>query len=144
MKKLVATATMLSVFGFLLTVGAWAQSAPGPGTTREPTVTRPAAPGVTTPGAMNEVYTSNLIGASVRNPQGENLGKIDELVIDPKDARIKAAIVSVGGVLGIGAKSVAIPWDKITMGTDADRDTVVVAMAREELEQAPGWQKSDR
>jgi sporulation protein YlmC with PRC-barrel domain len=143
-KKLVATATMLSVLSFLLTVGAWAQSAPGPGTAREPTITRPAAPGGTTPGAMNEVYTSNLIGASVRNPQGENLGKIDELVIDPKDARIKAAIVSVGGVLGIGAKSVAIPWDKITMGTDADRDTVVVAIAREELEQAPGWQKPDR
>ena len=144
MKKLVATATMLSVFGFLLTVGAWAQPAPGPGTTREPTITRPATPGPTTPGMMNEVYASNLIGANVKNAQGESLGKIDELVIDPKDARIKAAIVSVGGVLGIGAKSVAVPWDKVTMGSDADRDTIVVAMGREELEQAPGWQKSNK
>jgi sporulation protein YlmC with PRC-barrel domain len=144
MKKLVVAVTMLSVFGFLLTVGAWAQSAPGPGTSREPTITRPAAPGATTPGMINEVYASKLIGANVRNTQGENLGKIDELVIDPKDARIKAAIVSVGGVLGLGSKSVAIPWDKMTMGTDADRDTIVVAMAREELEKAPGWQKSDR
>lgn len=144
MKKLVATATMLSVFGFLLTVGAWAQPAPGPGTTREPTMTRPATPGPTTPGPMNEVYASNLIGASVKNAQGESLGKIDELVIDPKDARIKAAIVSVGGVLGIGAKSVAVPWDKVTMGSDADRDTIVVAMGKEELEQAPGWQKSNK
>jgi sporulation protein YlmC with PRC-barrel domain len=93
---------------------------------------------------MNEVYASNLIGANVRNPQGESLGKIDELVIDPKDARIKAAVVSVGGVLGLGAKSVAIPWDKVTMGTDADRDTVVVSMAREELEQAPGWERRNR
>jgi sporulation protein YlmC with PRC-barrel domain len=144
MKKLVVAVTMLSVFGFLLTVGAWAQSAPGPGTSREPTITRPAAPGATTPGMINEVYASKLIGANVRNTQGENLGKIDELVIDPKDARIKAAIVSVGGVLGLGSKSVAIPWDKMTMGTDADRDTIVVAMAREELEKAPGWQRSDR
>jgi sporulation protein YlmC with PRC-barrel domain len=144
MKKLIATATMLSVFGFLLTVGAWAQSAPGPGTTREPTITRPATPGATTPGMMHEVYASNLIGASVKNAQGESLGKIDELVIDPKDARIKAAIVSVGGVLGIGAKSVAVPWDKVTMGSDADRDTIVVAMGREELEQAPSWQKSNK
>jgi sporulation protein YlmC with PRC-barrel domain len=144
MKKLVAAVTMLSVFGFLLTVGAWAQSAPGPGTSREPTITRPAAPGAITPGMINEVYASKLIGANVRNTQGENLGKIDELVIDPKDARIKAAIVSVGGVLGLGSKSVAIPWDKVTMGTDAERDTIVVAMAREELEKAPGWQRSDR
>lgn len=144
MKKLIAAVTMLSVFGFLLTVGALAQPAPGPGTTREPTITRPPASAPATPGAMNEVYASRLIGASVKNTQGESLGKIDELVIDPHDAKIKAAVVSVGGVLGIGAKSVAIPWDKVEMGSGTDRDTVVVAMGKEELEQAPGWQKSER
>jgi sporulation protein YlmC with PRC-barrel domain len=144
MKKLVAAGTMLCVFGFLLTVGVFAQSAPGTGTTREPTVTRPPMPAPVVPGSMNEVYASKIIGANVKNSQGENLGKIDELVIDPHDARIKAAVVSVGGVLGIGAKSVAIPWDKITMGSGTDRDTVVVAMGKEELEQAPGWQKSER
>jgi sporulation protein YlmC with PRC-barrel domain len=144
MKKLIAAVTMLSVFGFLLTVGALAQPAPGPGTTRDPTITRPPATTPATPGAMNEVYASRLIGASVKNAQGESLGKIDELVIDPHDAKIKAAVVSVGGVLGIGAKSVAIPWDKVEMGSGADRDTVVVAMGKEELEQAPGWQKSER
>jgi len=93
---------------------------------------------------MNEVYASKIIGASVKNTQGESLGKIDELVIDPHDARIKAAVVSVGGVLGIGAKSVAVPWDKVTMGSGTDRDVVVVAMGKDELETAPGWQKTER
>jgi sporulation protein YlmC with PRC-barrel domain len=144
MKKLVAAVALVSVFGFLLTVGALAQPAPGPGTTREPTITRPATPGVMTPSTMNEVYASKLIGASVKSAEGESLGKIDELVIDPHDARIKAAVVSVGGILGLGAKSVAIPWDKMTMGTGADRDTIVVAMGKDELERAPGWQKSER
>jgi sporulation protein YlmC with PRC-barrel domain len=148
MKKLIAAVTMLSVLGFLLTVGAFAQSAPGSGTTREPTITTPSAPPPsgpmgTRPSATmtNEVLASNIIGANVKNAAGENVGKIDELVIDPQDARIKAAVVSVGGVLGIGAKSVAVPWDKVKMGSDADRDTVVVAMGKEEFEQAPGWQK---
>jgi sporulation protein YlmC with PRC-barrel domain len=144
MKKLVAAVLLVSVFGFLLTVGALAQPAPGPGTTREPTITRPATPGVMTPSTINEVYASKIIGASVKSAEGESLGKIDELVIDPHDARIKAAVVSVGGILGLGAKSVAIPWDKMTMGTGADRDTIVVAMGKDELEKAPGWQKSER
>jgi sporulation protein YlmC with PRC-barrel domain len=92
---------------------------------------------------MNEVYASKLIGTNVKNAQGENLGKIDELVIDPKDARIKAAVIAVGGVLGIGAKTVAVPWNKVTMGSGPDRDVVVVAMEKEELEQAPNWQKAN-
>jgi sporulation protein YlmC with PRC-barrel domain len=148
MKKLVAAVMMVSVFGFMGALGAWAQTAPSPGTTQEPTVTRPAEPSPTVrsgmPTMMNEMYASNLIGASVKNAQGENLGKIDELVIDPQEARIKAAVVSVGGVLGIGAKSVAVPWNKVTLGAGDDRDAVVVAMGREELEQAPSWQKSTR
>jgi sporulation protein YlmC with PRC-barrel domain len=139
MKKLVGIVTLLAVFGFLLTVEALAQPAPSPGTTREPGMTRPSAP--TT---MGEVYASKLIGASVKNAQGENLGKIDELVIDPSEARITAAVISVGGVLGLGAKLVAIPWNKVTMGSGADRDTVVVAMGKEELEKAPNWEKTDR
>jgi hypothetical protein len=44
MKKLVVTGTMVAVFSLLFTVGALAQPAPGPTTTREPTVTRPATP----------------------------------------------------------------------------------------------------
>jgi sporulation protein YlmC with PRC-barrel domain len=147
MKQLV-TAVALLVFSVFLTTEALAQSAPGTGTTREPTITRPAMPAPATPGSMtaslNEVYASKIIGANVKNTQGESLGKIDELVIDPHDARIKAAVVSVGGVLGIGAKSVAVPWDKVTMGSGTDRDAVVVAMGRDELESAPGWQKTER
>jgi sporulation protein YlmC with PRC-barrel domain len=148
MKKLVTAATLLAVFGFVLTVGAWAQSAPGPGTTQAPTVTRPAEPSPTVRSGMptmtGEMYASSLIGATVKNSQGESVGKIDELVIDPQEARIKAAVVSVGGLLGIGAKSVAVPWNKVMMGSGSDRDTIVVAMGKEELEQAPNWQKSEK
>jgi sporulation protein YlmC with PRC-barrel domain len=149
MKKLVIAMTMVSAFAFLVTVGAMAQSTPSPatptpGTTREPAVTRPPTVGVTTPSAMNEVYASKLIGANVKNAQGESLGKVDELIIDPRDARIKTAVLSVGGVLGLGAKSVAIPWDKMSMGTGENSDTIIVAMGKDEIQNAPGWQKSER
>jgi hypothetical protein len=39
---------------------------------------------------------------------------------------------------------VAVPWNKVMMGSGSDRDTIVVAMGKEELEQAPNWQKSEK
>jgi len=44
-----------------------------------------------------------------------------------------------GGLLGIGAKSVAIPWQQVT--PQSDGKAVVVAMGKEELQSAPEWKK---
>lgn len=152
MRKLVPMATVLALVSFLLIPGVLAQMAPSPGAGSEPTPGRPSEmtpsmpPGDKTGtkssptlGASKELYASNLIGANVKNPQGETLGAIKELVLDPGEAKIKNAVVSVGGVLGIGAKSVAIPWDEVTLQSDGR--AVVVAMAKEELQNAPEWKK---
>jgi len=92
-------------------------------------------------GTAKEVYASALIGASVKNPQGENLGKIDELVIDPQQAQVKTAVVSMGGLLGIGSKYVAVPWSEVKSSDDGK--TVIISKAKEELENAPEWKKSE-
>jgi sporulation protein YlmC with PRC-barrel domain len=55
-------------------------------------------------GTAKALYTSDLIGATVKNPEGESLGSIQELVLDPQDAKIRNVVVSMGGLLGIGAK----------------------------------------
>ena len=146
MKKLVTLATVLFLASFLLVPAALAQVSPPPGSGSETTPTRPAE---RTPSTMpsttisnaNEMYASDLIGASVKNPQGESLGSIKELVLDPHEAKIKNAVVSVGGVLGIGAKTVAIPWDQMKLQSDGK--AVVLAMGKEELENAPEWKKPE-
>jgi sporulation protein YlmC with PRC-barrel domain len=152
MRKLVIVATVFAVVGFLLIPGAFAQTETTPGTSKEPTLERPSAtppstvPGEkvgpkpsTTLGTPKELFTSDLIGATVKNPEGESLGSIQELVLDPRDAKIKNAVVSMGGLLGIGARLVAIPWQEVT--PQADGKAVVVAMGKEELQNAPEWKK---
>lgn len=152
MRKLSCVATLLAVISALLISGAWAQSETTPGPSREPSLDRPSGltPGPspserpsprpsTSPGAAKEVYTSDLIGAPVKNPQGENLGSLQELVLDPREAKITNAVVSTGGLLGIGAKAVAVPWKSVTL--EADGKTLVVAMGREEFSNAPEWKK---
>jgi len=151
MKKLVAAASVLSVVGFLFATIAFAQpeKSTEPSQVQSPTTPPAQQPGEKTgPGIRSmssnskELFVSSLIGASVKDPQGQSVGKIEELVIDPQDARIKEAVVSVGGFLGIGAKSVAVPWTKVKPAPDGD--ALVVAMGKEELGKAPSWQKPEK
>jgi sporulation protein YlmC with PRC-barrel domain len=56
--------------------------------------------------------TSKVVGLSVYNDNNENVGSINDLLTD-KNGTIKAAVISAGGVLGVGAHLVAVPFDKV-------------------------------
>src|ERR1700761_8233830 len=56
--------------------------------------------------------TSKVVGLSVYNDSNESVGSINDLLTD-KSGNIKAAVISVGGVLGVGANLVAVPFDKV-------------------------------
>lgn len=53
---------------------------------------------------------SDLIGMSVKNKKGEELGSLQDLVLDPKTGTIRYAALGRGGLLGVGQKLVAVPW----------------------------------
>ena len=55
---------------------------------------------------------SKVVGLSVYNDQNENVGSINDLLMD-KNGNIKAAVLSVGGFLGMGARYVAVSFDKL-------------------------------
>jgi len=58
-----------------------------------------------------------LKGTRVHNFAGEELGKVDEFVLDFDSGRISYVVVSVGGFLGIGDKLFPVPWELFTMHT---------------------------
>ena len=84
---------------------------------------------------------SAMIGARVRNHAGENLGKIDELMVDLDSGRIAYAVLSFGGFLGLGDKLFAIPWGALVL--DEDEKVFILNVERELLENAPGFDKDD-
>ena len=55
---------------------------------------------------------SKVAGLNVYNEKNESIGTINDLLMD-KSGSIKAAVISVGGFLGVGARLVAVPFDKI-------------------------------
>ena len=84
---------------------------------------------------------STLTGDKVVNAAGEDLGKIDEIMIDTPTGRIAYAVLSFGGFLGMGNKLFAIPWDKFAL--DEQNKQFVLNIDRTKLEQAPGFDKDN-
>lgn len=82
-----------------------------------------------------------LIGDRVVNPAGENLGKIEELMIDLDSSRIAYAVLSFGGFLGLRQKLIAIPFQALRL--DADRQGFILDVDKEKLERAPAFDKDN-
>lgn len=87
------------------------------------------------------VKSSDLIGAQVKNAQGEDLGKVEDVVLDLEAGQIAYAVVSFGGFLGMGDKLFAVP--SASLKRRAGDDTLVLNVAKERLEKAPGFDKND-
>jgi sporulation protein YlmC with PRC-barrel domain len=64
----------------------------------------------------SEVTASELKGAGVHGSDDAVLGDISDLVLDSA-GEVRAVVLSVGGVLGIGAKSVAVPFDALRIAS---------------------------
>src|SRR5437879_4571286 len=84
---------------------------------------------------------STLAGDSVRNAAGEDLGKIDEIMIDIPSGRVAYAVLSFGGFLGMGDKLFAIPWDALKV--DEDQQCFILNVDRRTIEAAPGFDKNN-
>jgi sporulation protein YlmC with PRC-barrel domain len=116
-----------------------------PATTMAPATTSSTA---VSPGQQQlpdtHVLGSDLIGASVTNTAGDSIGKTSDLLVTKDSKTVDAVVIDVGGFLGIGSKSVAIPLDKLTIGARPD-EGVKTAMTKEELEALPAFEgrKSD-
>ncbi len=85
----------------------------------------------------------NLIGKDVRNDQGEKLGKIKNLVIDPS-GRVTYAVLETGGIVGLGEKTYAIPWDRIHVSSDRKHMTLNVSKDQISSEFAAFEEKSTK
>ncbi len=84
---------------------------------------------------------SSLSGDRVMNAAGEDLGKIKEIMIDIPTGRVAYAVLSFGGVLGMGDKLFAIPWDVFTL--DEDNKQFMVNLDKAALDNAPGFDKDN-
>jgi len=84
---------------------------------------------------------NTLIGNTVKNRSQEDLGNIKELMIDTDTGCIAYAVLSFGGILGIGDKLFAVPWSALQL--DTTNKQCILDVTKEALENAPGFDKDD-
>jgi sporulation protein YlmC with PRC-barrel domain len=80
---------------------------------------------------------NTLIGDHVHNLKNEHLGEIKEIMLDMRSGKIAYAVMSSGGVLSIGEKLFAVPWEALKLDTANKRFTLDIA--KERIESAPGF-----
>ncbi len=80
-----------------------------------------APAGYLTEQAEDQISANTYIGQSVYNAADESIGEIND-VIFTKDGSVEAAVVGVGGFLGIGEKNVAVPLDTIAVSEVPNSD----------------------
>jgi sporulation protein YlmC with PRC-barrel domain len=85
--------------------------------------------------------SSKVIGMDVRNPANENLGDIQDVVLDQEPGIVAYAVLSFGGFLGMGDKYFAVPWAALKI--TEDRKAFTLDVAKERLQKAPGFDKAN-
>ena len=89
----------------------------------------------------NTLSAKTLIGDKVRNGAREDLGKIEDLMVDLTSGRIAYAVLSFGGFLGMGNKLFAVPFRAMTI--DSAEHAFVLDVPKDRLKQAPGFDKDN-
>ncbi|MDP3082932.1 MAG: PRC-barrel domain-containing protein [Rubrivivax sp.] len=62
---------------------------------------------------MNMLSASTMNGTAINNLKGESLSDIKDLLIDLKSGRVAYAVLEFGGLLGIGSKQFAVPFNAL-------------------------------
>lgn len=71
-----------------------------------------AQSGLLTQESPDQWRASKLVGVAIYGPDNTSVGKVSDLLMS-KDGKVQAVVVGIGGILGIGEKDVAIPYDQV-------------------------------
>lgn len=106
----------------------------GTGTGTTGTGTRRAGRNIATESGV-VMQASEITGTNVKDPMGTSLGDLTDLLFGSADGQIYYGVVSYGGFLGLGGRTVAVPWSAFRF--DAENEDFVLDTTQETLDNAP-------
>ncbi|MEO9078791.1 MAG: PRC-barrel domain-containing protein [Rhodanobacter sp.] len=82
---------------------------------------------------------STLHGDTVKNHKGDTLGDLKDIMIDTTNGKIAYGVLSFGGILGMGEKLFAVPWEALKV--DGENKQLLLNIEKDRLKDAPGFDK---
>jgi sporulation protein YlmC with PRC-barrel domain len=89
----------------------------------------------TATGHTTAIRAGKAIGTNVYDTSGKKIGEVKDIVLEKTSNNIMFAVVSFGGVLGMGEKYHPVPWS--TLDYEPDQGGYVVPFSAEQLKNAP-------
>jgi sporulation protein YlmC with PRC-barrel domain len=135
MKKFVTAVALLTGMALASAAAAQSSGSQPPSGTGSSDASSSASPAPSPSAQTGVLVDANaIVGATVR-AQGKDVGKVERLMLDPKDGRVRTVVVQQGGTLGMGGKSISMPWESIKVGQDGG--SIIVTAEQQMLDQAP-------
>ena len=87
----------------------------------------------------SNVRLSDLMNAKIKSNAGEDLGQLEDVVINPQNGKIEYAVLGRGGFLGIGEKLVPVPWQSVSVQSKKE---FTINIDKKKLQSAPTLDKT--
>jgi sporulation protein YlmC with PRC-barrel domain len=107
------------------------QSADQPPPAQAATKTPPPAPTKT-------VAASGILGRKVLGPDGKEIGRVVDVLVDA-GSNPRAAVIDVGGFLGVGMRRIAVNWSDLTFPPTGSDTDIKLDLTSEEISSAPAY-----
>lgn len=87
----------------------------------------------------NIVRTGEVIGLEVRNASGEELGKVEDLIVNARTASVTHYVIATGGILGLGESLTAAPQTAVSLRYDRDDEerVIILPISKERMKETP-------
>lgn len=85
------------------------------------------------------LLSSKITGSHIKNLQNEDIGTIENLIVNPETGRLRFAVLSVGGFVGMGDTNVVVPWMALNVEktSDGGSPAYVLNTTKDKLKNAP-------
>lgn len=97
-----------------------------------------------TQGDSTLVSAADVTGTTVYGADDSNVGSIDRVMIDKQSGKVVYAVMSFGGILGIGGDERPVPWDTLTYDTSLGgfRTSITEAQLNDAPRSESGWESN--